>query len=221
MNKLRPELILAAYRAGAFPMADARDSADQEFYQPIDRGVFDLRQAGAVRVPRRFQRWLRQCPYTLKVDQDFDRVIAACAAVPRARQGGTWINGEIERVFCQLHQQGHAHCFSAYDAQGRLVGGLYGLHQGSVFFGESMFTLAPNASKACLVGLFAALSQAGFDMIDAQMPNPHLDQFGLQVWQNERFLTALPQWLRRPCDFPKTISAGLIHQFLQSTTQTS
>lgn len=218
MRRLTPDLILRAYAAGAFPMAETRDSLDLAFYQPVERGVFDL---STVRLPARLRRTLRQRPYELAIDRDFSGVIAACAQVHRPTQEDTWINSEIERVFCDLHDLGHAHCLSAYDTEGNLVGGLYGLHQGSAFFGESMFATARDASKVCLVALFALLKNAKFDVVDAQMPNAHLAQFGLETWPNERFLDQLPQWLATPRDFPTSVDLALMDQFVQSSTQTS
>ena len=209
--RLTPDLILQAYANGCFPMADARDSADQAFYHPIQRGVFDLSQ---VRVPRRLARRLRGHPFTLAIDQDFAAIVAACADTPRAHEAGTWINDEIERVFGKLHALGHAHCLGAYDDEGRLVGGLYGLHMGSLFFGESMFSHATDASKACLVALFAALKRVGFRYVDAQMPNAHLSQFGLENWPNERFLKVLEEGLKQWLPFPREINAEDLEAFL-------
>lgn len=208
---LTPDLILNAYANGAFPMADARESADQEFYMPIKRGVFDLTE---VKIPRRLARRLRNHPFTFAIDQDFERIVASCAEVQRSHESGTWINGEIERVFNELHQLGHAHCLGAYDQSGQLLGGLYGLHLGNLFFGESMFAHTTDASKACLIALFAVLKEAGFSHIDAQMPNPHLTQFGLQDWPNERFLEVLEKGLEQKRDFPTQVSTEQVNQFI-------
>ncbi len=223
MTNLTPDLVLRAYAAGSFPMADARGSDEIAFYQPTQRGVFDLRQ---IHVPRRLGRLVAQRPYHLKVNVGFDQVIAACAsarrsATPDQGPAATWINGEIERVFCALHDRGHAHALAAFDAAETMVGGLYGLQIGGMFFGESMFTRAPNASKICFLGLCALLKSADFDLIDAQMPNPHLAQFGLQTWPNQRFLDVLPAYVAQDKTMPLTFDWNMLDQFVQSTTQTS
>ena len=214
MGHLTPDVVLRAYAAGAFPMADARESAEQDFYLPVTRGVLDLDQ---VRVPRRLARRLRRHPFSFAIDQDFGRIVRTCAEIRRTRQNNTWINGEIERVFGELHRLGQAHCLGAYEERGQLVGGLYGLHLGSLFFGESMFSQASDASKACLVALFAVLKNAGFSHIDAQLPNQHLRQFGLQDWPNEAFLSLLARQesqRRASPSFPSTVDARLIDRFL-------
>ncbi len=218
---LSPNLVLQAYAAGAFPMADSRASPEVAFYQPTQRGVFVLDQ---IHVPRRLARLVAQRPYELKVNVGFEAVITACArrsAVYDARQPETWINADIERVFCTLHARGHAHAVAAFDRSGNLVGGLYGLQIGGMFFGESMFTRAPNASKVCFLGLCALLKSAGFNLIDAQMPNPHLAQFGLQTWPNKQFLNILPTYTAQNKTIPAGFDWHLLDQFVQSTTQTS
>ena len=227
--KLTPERLIRAYSAGAFPMAEARSSAEVAFYQPVKRGVFDLRH---IHIPRRLRRWMARTPHRYRIDCDFAQVIAHCAQAPRSQTQGTWINGEIERAFCELHQCGLAHCLSAHGPSGELLGGVYGLHLGQIFFGESMFAKATNASKGCLIALFACLAAAGFRWIDAQLPNRHLAQFGLQTWANEDFLAQLPGLLDGPAlAFPRRVTRQQISQFLegqflegqflQSTTHTS
>lgn len=217
--RLNPHLLLRAYTTGAFPMADARESERIGFYEPHERGVFDL---SAVHVPRRFARWLRSSAApTFKIDQNFAAIIRGCAEAQRVHESGTWINEEIERVFNQLHELGHAHCVGAYSPDGGLIGGLYGLHLGGIFFGESMFSKSPNASKACFIALCASLQAQGFSHIDAQMDNPHLRQFGLQVWPAAKFKGLLTRLLTRQRSFPQTYNPASLDQFLQSTTQTS
>ena len=108
----------------------------------------------------------------MRLDQDFEQVIAACTETNRTHKTGGWINGEIELTFCELHNLGYAHRIDAYDSKENLVGGLYDLHQGAVFFGESMFSSVSNASKACLVALFTTLIESRFVLIDAQIAKP-------------------------------------------------
>ena len=200
-------------------MAEGRGSAHIGFYEPKARGVFDLRQ---IHIPRRLTRWLRGAGApTFRIDQDFAAIIRGCAEAQRAHERGTWINEEIERLFNQLHDMGHAHCLGAYGADKGLIGGLYGLHLGGIFFGESMFSRAPNASKASFIALCAALRVAGFTHIDAQMDNPHLRQFGLQIWPADRFRSLLPRLLKRDLAFPRVFEQAWLDQFLQATTHTS
>lgn len=217
VTSLTPEMLLNAYALGAFPMAEARDDPTIEFYQPAVRGVFALPH---IHVPRRLRRTLRAAPYDLFINRDFPAVISACAA-SRKTEPGTWINAEIERAYTQLHDMGHVQCVSAYDRDGALVGGLYGLHLGSAFFGESMFSAARDASKICFLHLCAQLWAAGFELIDAQLRNPHLTQFGLQEWPNSKFLEVLPKLINKDCAFPARLRPEVLDQFLQLTTQTS
>lgn len=165
--------MLRAYRAGLFPMAPSRASADLEWLDPPERGVLPL---DGFHLPARLARTLRKGGFTVRADGNFPAVIAACAAPARGRTG-TWINDEIERVFNALARLGHAHSIEVV-AEGRLVGGLYGVAIGGAFFGESMFSHVTDASKVALVHLVARLRLGGFSLLDTQFVTEHLARFG-------------------------------------------
>lgn len=170
---LTPELLLRAYRAGLFPMAPSRDSPHLEWLDPPERGILPL---DGFHLPARLARTLRHGRFTVRADGDFPGVIAACAE-PGPGRGGTWINDEIERAYSALAILGYAHSIEVL-AEGRLVGGLYGVAIGGAFFGESMFSRATDASKVALVHLVARLRLGGFFLLDTQFVTEHLAQFG-------------------------------------------
>lgn len=181
---LTPHLILAAYAAGVFPMSETRTAREVGWYDPPLRGVLPLDR---FHVPRRLRQLIRQHRFVVTFDRDFAGVIAGCAGDTAAGPGvmrETWINDDILAVFTALHQQGHAHSVEVWEtgadgSRQELVGGVYGLAMQGAFFGESMFSRRPNASKVALVFLAARLWAQGFVLFDAQFHNPHLEQFGL------------------------------------------
>jgi leucyl/phenylalanyl-tRNA--protein transferase len=173
--EVTPELVLRAYRAGLFPMAETRRGNRLYWLDPERRGVLPLDR---FHLPRRLLRTVRSGPYTVTADQDFPAVIAACATSAPGRED-TWINPDIERLFSALHRQGHAHSVECR-LDGVLVGGLYGVSLGGAFFGESMFSRARDASKVALVHLVARLRAGGYQLLDTQFTTSHLEQFGTE-----------------------------------------
>jgi len=163
--KLKPGDILEEYRRGRFPMADPFDGS-VSWHDPLRRGVVPLESFHA---PRRLQRYMKK--FRFASDLDFAGVIDGCA------RPVTWISREIREVYLELHWQGHAHSVEAY-AEGRLVGGLYGVQVGGAFMAESMFYAVPNASGACLVKLVERLRARGFALLDIQQVLPHTARFG-------------------------------------------
>ncbi len=172
---LTPELMLRAYRAGLFPMAEGRDTDRLYWLDPERRGVIPLDR---FHLPRRLRRTVLAGPYTVTANRWFGRVIAACAA-PGPGRKDTWINPEIETLFSALHRMGHAHSLETWEGE-KLVGGLYGVSLGGAFFGESMFSRARDASKVALVQLVARLRLGGYQLLDAQFQTEHLAQFGTE-----------------------------------------
>ena len=172
---LTPELMLRAYRAGLFPMAEGRDTDRLYWLDPERRGVIPLDR---FHLPRRLRRTVLGGPYTVTANRCFGRVIAACAA-PGPGRKDTWINPEIETLFTALHRMGHAHSLETWEGE-TLVGGLYGVSLGAAFFGESMFSRARDASKVALVQLVARLRLGGYRLLDAQFQTDHLAQFGTE-----------------------------------------
>ena len=155
--RLTPEIVLAAYAEGLFPMAEARDDPTLYWISPDARGVIPL---DALHIPRRLARTIRSDRFTVTTDTAFSRVIAACAEPAEGRED-TWIKPESEALYTAWHQRGHAHsseCWLADD----LVGGLYGVNLGGAFFGESMFSRTRDASKVALAHLVARLRHGGF-----------------------------------------------------------
>lgn len=173
MSDLTPETLLRAYAAGLFPMADNADSDGVGWYDPPVRGILPLEN---FHTPRSLAKLYRKQPFTLTVDKDFEAVIRLCAESTTDRPS-TWINDEIIKAYSALHRIGHANSVEAWDGD-QLVGGLYGVSLGSAFFGESMVSLRPNASRLCLVHLVGLMREAGFQLLDTQFSNDHLLQFG-------------------------------------------
>ena len=171
--EVTPELMLRAYRVGLFPMAETRRGQRLYWLDPELRGILPL---DGFHLPKRLLRTVLSGPYEVTSNRAFAPVIAGCAAAAPGRED-TWINTDIERLFYELHRQGHAHSIETWH-EGRLVGGLYGVSLGGVFFGESMFSTARDASKVALVHLVARMRLGGYSLLDTQFVTSHLAQFG-------------------------------------------
>lgn len=150
------------------------------WYSPDPRGVFPLDPPEAFRVPRNLEREVRKGKFVIRSDAAFEQVIRQCSR-PRSDDNQSWLNEQMIGTYVRLHEMGHAHSVEAW-LEDHLVGGLYGVHIGKAFFGESMFSRpeegGSNASKICLVHLVRRLRERGFALLDTQFWNPHLDQFG-------------------------------------------
>jgi len=164
--------LLAAYRHGIFPWYS--DGQPILWWSPDPRMVFDT---GHVRLSSRFRRSLRKSDWTVRADTAFEAVIDACARVPRRGQDGTWITRGMRDAYVRLHSLGHAHSVEVF-AGNRLVGGIYGVAVGRMFFGESMFSAESGGSKVALASLARALHEWRWPLIDAQVENPHLLSLG-------------------------------------------
>ena len=171
--QISPELMLRAYRAGLFPMAETRRGDRLYWLDPELRGVLPLNR---FHLPHRLARTVLRGPFAVTADRDFPTVIASCAHARPGRED-TWINTEIETLFNELAHRGHAHSVEVWEEE-RLVGGLYGVSLGAAFFGESMFSFARDASKVALVHLVARLRIGGYRLLDTQFVTSHLAQFG-------------------------------------------
>ena len=188
-----PDLMLRAYRAGLFPMAETRSGDRLYWLDPEHRGILPL---DGFHLPRRLRRTVLGGGFTVTADQDFAAVIALCAAPGEGRED-TWINRDIERLFTALHARGHAHSVEVR-RDGALVGGLYGVVLGGAFFGESMFSVARDASKVALVHLVARLRLGGFVLLDTQFVTTHLSQFGALEVPREAYKAMLEAAARAP-----------------------
>jgi leucyl/phenylalanyl-tRNA--protein transferase len=189
---LSPERLLLAYRSGIFPWYDER--LPILWHSPDPRCVL---LADEIHVGRSLRRVIAKGTYAVRFDGAFERVIRACKGTPRPGQDGTWITDEMESAYVTLHRLGYAHSVESW-ANGELAGGLYGVSLGRVFFGESMFSWQPDASKAALVALAERLRGWGFRLIDAQVPTPHTLAMGAQEWSRTRFLEELRRELAHP-----------------------
>lgn len=182
---LRPERLLLAYASGIFPWYS--EDLPILWHSPDPRCVLEL---ASLHVPRSLRKQLRRAPYEVRLDTAFREVMRACAETPRRHEAGTWITDEMLEAYCELHRLGFAHSAEAWQ-DGELVGGLYGVCLGRMFFGESMFARAPDASKIAFVTLCEALASWGFDLVDSQVMTDHLERFGAVLWPRKRYLAAL------------------------------
>lgn len=187
---LTPELVLAAYARGLFPMAEERDDPHLYWVSPELRGIIPLHN---FHVPRRLARTIKSGRFTITSDRAFVQVMQACAAPAPGREQ-SWINAEIVRLYTALAASGHAHSVECWQ-DGTLVGGLYGVKLGAAFFGESMFSKATDASKVALAALVANMNRGGFTLLDTQFLTAHLARFGAVEIPRERYLTLLEKAL--------------------------
>jgi leucyl/phenylalanyl-tRNA--protein transferase len=187
-----PDLLVHAYSQGIFPMA--MDNGEIGWFSPDPRGVIPIE---TMHVSSRLARVVRSGRFEVAVDRDFEGVMRACAL---DREDGTWISEEIIESYVALHQRGQAHSVETW-REGRLVGGLYGVHLGGAFFGESMFHVETDASKVALVALVDRMRAGGFTLLDTQWTTPHLAQFGAIEIPREEYLTRLARALRLPALF--------------------
>lgn len=195
-SRLTPELLLAAYARGMFPMAERRDDPNLFWVMPEKRGVIPL---GGFHVPRRLARTVRSDRFEVRIDTAFEDVMRACAAPARGREE-SWINDEILSTYAELHRTGHAHSVECW-REGRLVGGLYGVNLKSAFFGESMFMRERDASKVALVHLLARLIRGGFTLLDTQFQTEHLARFGSVEIPSSEYMKRLGNALSKDAEF--------------------
>lgn len=176
--QLTPQLLLHAYRMGAFPMAESSMARSVRWYAPDPRAILPLE---SFHVSKNLRRLVRREPFEVVADRDFGAVIQACA-----ERDHTWISKELMTVYMSLHDLGYAHSVECRE-DGQLVGGLYGVALGGAFFGESMFHRATDASKVALVHLVRQLRRGGFQLLDTQFATQHLEQFGVREIPREEY----------------------------------
>jgi leucyl/phenylalanyl-tRNA--protein transferase len=179
-----PRLLLA-YRSGVFPWFGEDDPL--LWWSPPERALL---RPGCLHLSARTRRRLRQRPFEIRFDSAFEQVIGHCSRVPRPGQDGTWITPAMCQAYVELHRQGYAHSVEAW-REGELRGGLYGVSLGEAFFGESMFSLEPEASRAALAALDARLAAWDFTLLDGQLPHEGLLGYGFQVAPRALFLAEL------------------------------
>lgn len=196
MHPLDPDLLLRAYAAGVFPMADARDADELFWVEPRRRGVLPLKD---FHLPRSLAKLLRQERFELTADRAFAEVMRACAE-PAPGRRDTWINEAILDGYTRLHRLGFAHSLECW-RDGELAGGLYGVKLGAAFFGESMFTRVRDASKVALAHLIARLRVGGFRLLDTQFLTEHLARFGAVEIPRASYRASLDSALSVDADF--------------------
>lgn len=193
---LTPEILCEAYRMGIFPMAQSAQSQYVHWVCPDMRGQLSIT---GIHIPHSLKKQVRQqkiagIPYEIKINHDFRTVIMACAQKTGTR-AETWINDQIIKAYCALHEQGYAHSVECWQ-EGELAGGLYGVDIGGAFFGESMFSIRPNTSKVALIHLVARLWCGGYTLLDTQFRNDHLEQFGVYEIPYEKYMRNLQEALK-------------------------
>lgn len=213
--RLTADILLRAYAAGIFPMAEDADDATIHWIDPTQRGVLPL---DGFHVSRSLRKTLKREPFRIGVDTAFPAVLDACAEPAPGRER-TWINAEIRDLYIDLHRMGHAHCVEAWDGDD-LVGGLYGVRLGGAFFGESMFSRRTDASKIALVYLWDRLMRGGFALLDTQFITSHLATFGAVEIERRTYRERLDAALVADADFYPA-GAGTLESVLQSLSQTS
>jgi leucyl/phenylalanyl-tRNA--protein transferase len=184
---LSSERLLHAYRLGIFPWSN--EGQPIMWWSPDPRWILE---PAALNISRSLRKTLNRKIFHISCDRDFPKVIAMCAA-PRRGTDATWITEDIQRSFIQLHKLGYAHSVECW-SDGRLAGGLYGVAIGRIFFGESMFSHKPDASKAALVCLARQLQEWDFQLIDCQIHSKHLESMGAVPIPRNRFAGILDQY---------------------------
>jgi leucyl/phenylalanyl-tRNA--protein transferase len=187
-----PELLKDAYQAGIFPWPHR--GYPLLWFSPDPRFVLDPKR---LHLHRSLKKAMRKTTLTIKADTAFRDVMAACAKAKRHGQDGTWITRDMIRGYCSLHAEGFVHSIEAWDGDD-LVGGLYGVSFGSVFFGESMFARAPDASKIAFATAVGNMVDWGFTLVDCQSYTDHLARFGAEDWPRTKFLAALAEGMKAP-----------------------
>jgi leucyl/phenylalanyl-tRNA---protein transferase len=187
---LQVERLLLAYRMGIFPWYD--EDTPILWWSPDPRLMLAPKE---LRVSKRLERTIKQAPFKITLDEAFEDVIRGCAHIKRQHQKGTWILDEMIKAYCRLHREGYAHSVESWE-DGNLVGGLYGVALGRVFFGESMFARVSDASKIAFVHLTRLLESWKFSLIDCQVTTSHLESFGAREVPRAKFLKMLQAALR-------------------------
>ncbi|MBG1231914.1 leucyl/phenylalanyl-tRNA--protein transferase [Aestuariivirga litoralis] len=196
MTVITPQVLLKAYSVGVFPMAESADDPSLYWVEPDERGLIPL---DAFHISHSLKKSVRHAGFEIRIDTSFEQVMRRCAEKTPDRDE-TWINERILKLYTQLHRMGCCHSVEAW-REGELVGGLYGVRLGSAFFGESMFSRATDASKVALVHLVARLNAGGFNLLDAQFLNSHLQQFGCYTLKKPQYRELLDQAMDGTADF--------------------
>ncbi|MBY8975776.1 leucyl/phenylalanyl-tRNA--protein transferase [Rhodobacteraceae bacterium NNCM2] len=210
--ELTPTLLLRAYQAGVFPMAESADSPEVLWVDPRQRGILPL---DGLHVSRSLRKRIKRWAFDVTIDRTFDDVVRSCAD-----RDETWINPIITGLYGELHRMGYAHSLEVWH-EGELVGGLYGVRLGSAFFGESMFSRETDASKIALVYLVARLKFGGFTLLDTQFTTAHLRSLGAIEIPRAEYHQELERALTRTANFYSLAEDVPPEAVIQLSTQTS
>jgi leucyl/phenylalanyl-tRNA--protein transferase len=210
--EVTPDLLLRAYAAGVFPMADSADADEIYWVEPRRRGVLPI---DGFHLSRSLRKRLRRGGYRVTVDTAFDAVVAACADRPE-----TWINAQIRALYGALHERGHAHSVEVWTGE-HLAGGLYGVRLGAAFFGESMFSAMRDGSKIALAHLVARLRHGGFRLLDTQFTTGHLESLGALSVSRIAYRALLDDALTHHADFYSFPSDASAERVIQEISHTS
>ncbi len=186
-GNLSPGMLLSAYRVGVFPWFQSDD-------EPIMWYSLDPRMVlypSRFHLSRSLQKLIRKQPWRCVFDHDFAGTVRQCAMAPRDGQVGTWITPAMQQAYIQLHELGYAHSCEVYDHDDNFIGGFYGVNLGSIFFGESMVSLQPNASKYALAHFMATFVPRGLQLVDCQMATSHMASLGAHVIPRAEFVEIL------------------------------
>jgi leucyl/phenylalanyl-tRNA---protein transferase len=203
MSIITPQILLRAYAAGVFPMAESAEDAALYWVEPEFRGILPLDR---FHVSHSLSKTIRRGKFEVRVDTAFAEVIGGCAEKTPGRRS-TWINSRIRSLYTQLHKMGFCHSVEAW-CEGELKGGLYGVRIGAAFFGESMFSRERDASKVALVHLVARLRAGRFQLLDAQFINDHLKQFGAIEVARNSYQRMLDRAIEGEADFSRFTCDG-------------
>lgn len=190
---LKPERLLLAYRSGIFPWFSEGEPII--WWSPDPRFVLFPEK---LKVAKSMRPIFNQKRFSITYDQAFSEVITQCRQTYRPGQHGTWITDDMQAAYQNLHQQGYAHSVEVRNAEGKLVGGLYGISLGACFFGESMFSHESNASKAGFITLVRDLQKRGIQLVDCQVHTPHLESLGAEMILREDFIDLIQKLLQVP-----------------------
>ncbi|MRG72994.1 leucyl/phenylalanyl-tRNA--protein transferase [Alphaproteobacteria bacterium HT1-32] len=204
MSQLTAEILLRAYAAGIFPMAETSDDPTLYWVDPDMRGILPL---DSFHLPKKLRRVIRRGDFRVTCDQAFEDVMRLCAE-PTEDRPDTWINEEIVRLYSDLFAINCAHSIECWNGTD-LVGGLYGVSLGSAFFGESMFSRQTNASKVALAHLVARLRAGGYSLLDTQFVTNHLARFGVIEIPRRNYLKMLGDAMERRASFPRELTNPL------------
>ena len=205
---LSPKIVIRAYEKGLFPMSDSSDNPYIYWVDPEERGIINLKK---FRINKSLKKTIKKKKYSIKIDNKFEKVINLCAKNKIRKE--SWINHQIIENYLKLNEMGIAKSVECY-GNGTLIGGLYGIIQGEIFCGESMFSLETDASKISMVYLAAHLLEGGFKFIDTQFYSQHLKQFGTEIITKENYKEILAKHGGKQIKFPKELRKDILDYFI-------